>query len=638
MTRPQMYLGYDPTALALLAAELRRGTHDLADHPALLRGPTAARALLTRSLSVATQWERITTAIVSCPPWDAEAHDNIGDVLAQALALEWSNMGWGVRRDPSEGRLDAASVDATAAAAGRALADRWERDGSDGISVGMDEISWLSGLLRTNASAAAAFVQGLGRAFVPVFDALNSRADRAEQRQVARIDSAAVVEPGRVSARHRPDPEPHADLLAALGATLGRWAPPGQLHTVLNRLDVGTASRLVDGGGLRGNDLARAALDILVRWSATDWWVEGSVTVRNPADRVVSTLAADPVAASLVASHLASAASPRGGAVDEVILFGPNDHRAPRDFWVAATDHRVHPPSMVGPVVIHLLDLLRSQPLTATPTMTRATMDHAHRPVTAPAVEQRWYQVRGWIGSVVAPWQIYLTGWSDLWCRSIDDGFAALRFVADHPRSAAALADGIGPALATALAALPSETIEQVWMVEQIGWSIGAADAILRRAADDEAGRARWIWSFLSLGAHRAARSVTAVATAGAPTPIPFVVGRAVGRATEAALGWLASTTGPLPDIDLEGLDRLQVASGTFVMLLFEAMVRDGLIPDDTPPPPPPSTRPPDDPYARDPLTVWVHTTALPPHAQAVLVAATNSVANAAQRGAQAAR
>jgi hypothetical protein len=416
------------------------------------------------------------------------------------------------------------------------------------------------------------------------------------------------------------------DVLAALGAGLGRHRRPDQIVSVLRGLPPLAASWVLDRAGLVGRDLADAASDILARWANTDWWIEGSLERRNPADRVLATVAADPEAARLLVT---------GGEVPfAVLLFGPNDHRTPPALWISASSPEHHDVAEAGAVVRMLLDELRAHPLTATETMVRATFDSSTRPDHAVDPHARWLQARAWIGAVTAPWQPYLAGLADQWGWNPSAGLDALRWVAATPGAARHLADGIGPALALGVTRLAADGPSRRRDIDALGWSVGAIDQVLLTAAATDAVRDRWMWSLFSLAAQRGASAGVSALTAGAPTPLPWIAGTVANRATRALVDELDGDENAARRArELAGLNRRQVAATALVSALVHGHRATGRVEPATPPPPVGARTDHTDPLADDELIRWIEETDLDPDVRAELLAAALSVTGPADRG-----
>lgn len=615
------YLGFDPLALSALASALRTA----ADETRAVRlddvEAHGARRQLALCLDIVDRWSSWTASLVSCSVLDGyEPVELRADDLALGQAGAWwlARRGLAVVRDPVGDPLD--RIDQAVALA------QLLRDLPDLSALVDDDLTHLVARLhdwRHDDAAGRAFWGTLGEAgTVALVQHLSGLVERVDQR--AASDAHRATEVGLEPAWPAPSAL-HEQLDTVLASLAHHLQPqPSRALGLLDALDVDAAARLFEHVTLDAALLAGAGRSLLSRWGDRDWTHEGSLTRRNLADRVVDRVALDPDAARRMVTE-------DGSVIElDLLLFGPNDADAPRRLWLAATSG-----GEPGSLVRQLLDRLRDHPLTANPALVGLAAGHGVRPPHAMDPDERWREIRGWVGDVVAPWQMFLTGFADEWGWDWPAGVGALAWVAAEPRAAAALAAGVADSLAAIVPRLSPGMLQRWEDLNALGWSVGAIDTVLMSAAHDEHARQQWIWNMVGMAVHRGAGTATGLATGALPPPLPQMLGAVVHRAVGKALDHIGGDEREVARwIARSGIDRQQAAALATVTLLFDQLVDEGQIAPDTPPPPVLAPIDPADPRALGALDEWLLTAPLPEQARLQLQHAAGVMTGASDRGA----
>jgi hypothetical protein len=328
-----------------------------------------------------------------------------------------------------------------------------------------------------------------------------------------------------------------AHCLRLLGALLASGPHVLAALTVAARAEPDGAAELVAGARLGGSALGWAVATLLGRWAEADapWWLERRMLPAPLPDRLLRLVVDDPAAAGLVVDRLA------GAGQLAPLLFGGLDDDLGLQVLQAATQPDTTGERAAGRRLLALLSWLRTEPLWSAELMTATTSD--------PGLLERWEHLRRALGALVAPWQLHLSALAPRWGARPEDTIEHLVWVADHPRSAAALAAGLAPAVARLGTVLPADAAERRAVVNDLADGIGASAEVLRDAETDE-------WH------ERRSRIQTVIALVDRLPVVSHPVARAAkGAGLQALADWLAGDGDAVADraitSEQERLDHL---------------------------------------------------------------------------------
>lgn len=380
--------------------------------------------------------------------------------------------------------------------------------------------------------------------------------------------------------------------------------PPAQMVAALPP-DLAAAAlvELVADGELAGLALGTAAVEVLERWAQGPWWTTAGDTALNVADHVVAAVVGDSEALTTLWQHRQSTLG--------IVLYGPNDAARVRALLQGWTHPSVVDGSTASGRVLPLVDYVRSVPHATAPELIGLRDELVLNPGFGESHESRWWTVREAMAEVVAPWQVWMTTGHHLWGGSSGDAVATLRWLLESPGTETALAQWLGPALATRAEHLGDDPLERRATIERLAWSIGAVDALVEQAdrSRQRSGDAGLdlLRGLVALSVGQAAGAAAAAATAVVAPPL-------AGVARTLSSGRVAKAL-DAPDDDpesrreharLASLDRRSVAATGLMAVVVADHHRRGWLSLDVPPPPPPHSRSVDDPGAPDPLAEWL--------------------------------
>ena len=380
---------------------------------------------------------------------------------AHLLALA-SLPGWSFSTDPAAGPGSGARGLRGAESLGHQLAqgDRLDEllDGD-----GVDVLARRAAEIARSTEESEHFLHELGTAgLLRLVDALGRRLQDAELSAAGRTPGADRAPVTRLER-----------TLVLLGEVVAAAGQIGTAVAVARHGDPHGAAVFLRGAELRGGALGLAVAEILVRWSrgGRPWWIDRTTSPATVAERLVPLLAGDPEASGVAVERLVL-----DGAVF-VLMFGARDPHLAFTVVHAATDPATTDERRAGVRLLGLLDALRD--MVADPDFVEASrLDWS--------VVNQWHAVRAALGAVVAPWQLHLSLLAPRWGRRPVDTIGHLVWVADDPRSATALAEGLGLAVALAATGLPHARDERRQVVDDIAGAIGASAEVLRDAEIDE--------------------------------------------------------------------------------------------------------------------------------------------------------
>jgi hypothetical protein len=422
--------------------------------------------------------------------------------------------------------------------------------------------------------------------------------------------------------RWRHDPAARAAFMDGLGtAGLDRLADE----------DPHAAARLLASLDLVPPRLAQMAERVLRSWVVDDpaWYLDAPGHELSVADLVLGAVLAEPIAAI----SLFDAMSDRL----DVLLFGANDPAAGRRLVAAVTDPGHATVNDAGRRLRAVVELMQADPIRACPDLTTVALElRLIAPVGIDAVA-REREIRAWLGSVVAPWQPWFTGAATEWGWQATDGLRALVFVADDDASAAALGDGLGPALARLVATAPSQGPGMRAAIDAAAFTSGAVAEILRDAEVDDLAERRALWGLAHSGLDAAAAAGTRALTAPLPPPVPMLVRRAVGLGLGVAID---AVDGDARDESRRAarreMARRVATAHLLVGVLAERARREGRLPGRLGPVPAIDLDDPTalvHPAALERLHAWIHSPGMPAELRLELQHAVLAVANSADLG-----
>lgn len=211
---------------------------------------------------------------------------------------------------------------------------------------------------------------------------------------------------------------------------------------------------------------------LLNRWVAHHqaWWSDATHGEQTRIDVMIATVAADPIdAGRLIDSTIFLAP----------LIYGSHDLGVVRALWLSATDPRTTSASTAGDRIKRLVETVFGDQEWHTAIAPSWVDIHEQKQIRQ--------QIRDLLGEVVAPWQLQFTGLAHEWRWSAKTGIHYLKKIAEAENAAAAVSQGLGPALYRNLSDLPDDSSDRLHRINSIAFAVGASTELLRNSKVQQA-------------------------------------------------------------------------------------------------------------------------------------------------------
>ena len=206
---------------------------------------------------------------------------------------------------------------------------------------------------------------------------------------------------------------------------------------------------------------------LLNRWVAHHqaWWSDATHGEQTKIDILIATVAADPIDAGRLIDSTNFLAP---------LIYGSHDLGVVCTLWLSATDPRTTSASTAGDRIKRLVETVFGDQEWHTAIAPSWVDIHEQKQIRQ--------QIRNLLGEVVAPWQLQFTGLAHEWRWSAKTGIHYLKKIAEAENAAAAVSQGLGPALYRNLSDLPDDSSDRLHRINSIAFAVGASTELLRNS------------------------------------------------------------------------------------------------------------------------------------------------------------
>ena len=206
---------------------------------------------------------------------------------------------------------------------------------------------------------------------------------------------------------------------------------------------------------------------LLNRWVAHHqaWWSDATHGEQTKIDILIATVAADPIDAGRLIDSTNFLAP---------LIYGSHDLGVVCTLWLSATDPRTTSASTAGDRIKRLVETVFGDQEWHTAIAPSWVDIHEQKQIRQ--------QIRDLLGEVVAPWQLQFTGLAHEWRWSAKTGIHYLKKIAEAENAAAAVSQGLGPALYRNLSDLPDDSSDRLHRINSIAFAVGASTELLRNS------------------------------------------------------------------------------------------------------------------------------------------------------------
>ena len=206
---------------------------------------------------------------------------------------------------------------------------------------------------------------------------------------------------------------------------------------------------------------------LLNRWVAHHqaWWSDATHGEQTKIDILIATVAADPIDAGRLIDSTNFLAP---------LIYGSHDLGVVCTLWLSATDPRTTSASTAGDRIKRLVETVFGDQEWHTAIAPSWVDIHEQKQIRQ--------QIRDLLGEVVAPWQLQFTGLAHEWRWSAETGIHYLKKIAEAENAAAAVSQGLGPALYRNLSDLPDDSSDRLHRINSIAFAVGASTELLRNS------------------------------------------------------------------------------------------------------------------------------------------------------------
>ena len=211
---------------------------------------------------------------------------------------------------------------------------------------------------------------------------------------------------------------------------------------------------------------------LLNRWVAHHqaWWSDATHGEQTRIDVMIATVAADPIDAGRLIDSTNFLAP---------LIYGSHDLGVVCTLWLSATDPRTTSASTAGDRIKRLVETVFGDQEWHTAIAPSWVDIHEQKQIRQ--------QIRDLLGEVVAPWQLQFTGLAHEWRWSAKTGIHYLKKIAEAENAAAAVSQGLGPALYRNLSDLPDDSSDRLHRINSIAFAVGASTELLRNSKVQQA-------------------------------------------------------------------------------------------------------------------------------------------------------